>query len=221
MTADTPAVYSSGHYIAMAYTNDVFISYKRDPFRDEWLVEHFMPMFSSFVREEIAKECGRRPERIFFDQAEVSAASRTFDQYGIEPGQEWKNALGQALKTSRCLVALWSPLYFFSEWCLIEWESFRQRVSTGDPLVIPMSVHDGEAFPSLAKNLQAPDFSEFVIVGPAFREMRAYPTFQQKVRAFAGTVARRVAHAPPFADFPLAPAATPPASAPQIPQQRL
>jgi hypothetical protein len=43
----------------MTYVNDVFISYKRDPFENEWLVEHFMPMFLYFVREEITAACGR------------------------------------------------------------------------------------------------------------------------------------------------------------------
>ena len=205
----------------MAYIHDVFISYKRDPFKDEWLLEHFMPLFSYFVREEIAAECGRLPERIFFDQTDVSAASRTFDQHGIEPGQQWRDALAQAIKTSRCLVALWSPMYFFSEWCLIEWESFRLRTGGGQPLVIPMRVHDGESFPKPAKDLQAPDFSDFVIIGPGFKQTKAYPEFQQKLRGFARAVAKGVAQAPAFADFPLAPGTTPAAAAPHIPQQRL
>lgn len=205
----------------MDYTHDVFISYKRDPFRDDWLHEHFIPLFLHIVREEIAAECRRLPQGIFFDQTEMSKDSLKFDQAGIEPGDDWKQALRTALVHSRCMVALWSPLYFFSEWCQIEWRSFQQRSQVaGRSLIVPMSVHDGLAFPDDAKALQAPDFSDYVIVGAGFRETRAYPEFQRLLRVFAKSVARAVAASPAFQDFPIADVAPLP-SEPVIPQQRL
>ena len=128
----------------MAYVHDVFISYKRDPVRNQWLEEHFIPLFSSTVREAIAAAALRRPAGIFYDQTQISKASLVFDQTGIEPGQPWRQALAAAIRTSRCMVAIWTPLYFWSPWCLAEWDSFRNRPRA---VVVPIRTHGGESFP--------------------------------------------------------------------------
>ncbi len=183
----------------MPYVHDVFISYKRDPIQDEWLATHFIPLFLHSVRQAVAAECRRAPGGIFFDQTELSSEARRFDQGGIEPGQVWRDALANAIQVSRCMVALWSPLYFYSEWCLIEWHSFRERsVATGRPVVVPISVHDGEAFPLDAQAIQGPDFSDYVIIGAGFKETKLYPEFQRAIRTFATAVARCVRQAPEF-----------------------
>ena len=138
------------------YQHNVFISYKRDPIQDAWLRDHFVRLFSAAVREEIAGACGRLPAGIFFDQAVISDENRQFDLNGIDPGQQWRDALADALKSSRCLVALWSPLYFFSEWCKTEWTTFRKRsdqlrrdLVIGDPLSEPLPGRPGGRSPSL------------------------------------------------------------------------
>lgn len=205
----------------MAYMYDVFISYKRDPVHDGWLEQHFVPLFTSWVRQEIAAKCGRPPAKIFFDQTEVSPQFLKFEQtgvLGIEPGQEWQQALSNAIKTSRCMLGLWSPLYFYSNWCLVEWESFNLRAQA---LVKPISIHDGESFPVHARAIQGiPDFAPYVNIGGGYRETPRYVEFQDQIRNLARTVALAVRDAPSFAEFPIF---QPPAPkvGPDIPQQKL
>jgi hypothetical protein len=211
----------------MSYKSDVFISYKRDDFRDEWLSEHFLPAFRSYVREEIARTCKRQSIGIYFDETEIVSDKRKMkDRHGLEPGDEWRAALRDAIKTSRCVVCLWSPEYFFSQWCTIEWRSFIERgKATGRKLVVPLSVHDGDSFPQEAQELQAIDISDFVIPGEGFKKTEDYPLFQKRLKSLAITVAQCVNQAPEFADFavsegPTSEAVVPPAG-PDIALHRL
>jgi len=226
--------------VATEYEYDVFISYRRDQFRDAWLNESFIPLFTQLLQEDIAEVCQRITRGIFFDQTALPDHKRQLR--GLEPGDDWQEALRAAIKSSRCVVCLWSPLYFFSEWCQLEWTSFRQRgLSTQHTLVVPMSVHDGNSFPPGAKAMQAPDFSDYVVVGEGFRKTEAYVQFQKNLKQFSQKVAKCVNNAPAFADFPMAaPSAIPPTApahtvgatpvpaavaalnlGPDVPQQRL
>jgi hypothetical protein len=206
------------------YTYDVFISYKRDPVQDEWLHDHFVPLFASAVRQEIAAACNREPEKIFFDQVELTKEKRVFDLNGIDPGQQWRDALQLALKTSRCLVALWSPLYFFSGWCKAEWETFKKRSpQVSRDLVVGISVYDGNNFPPDAQAIQLMDFADFNIIGAGYKTTPLYVTFQQEVKKLALHVAQVVSKAPDFDDNWPVVDVTPPTNppAPDIPQMRL
>ena len=84
----------------MAYQYDIFLSYRRDPEAREWLVAHFQPLLKHYVEQEL----GRKVE-VFRDDQD------------IEAGSTWPARLGGALGKSRTLVALWSKLYFHSDWC--------------------------------------------------------------------------------------------------------
>jgi hypothetical protein len=205
------------------YQYDIFLSYKREPVQDEWLRDHFVRLFASAVRNEIAAVCKRQPQKIFFDQTDLMDETRVFDLNGIDPGQEWRDALKVALKTSRCLVALWSPLYFFSDWCTAEWQTFRNRGDhVGRKLVVGISVHDGEGFPAAAQAIQYMNFQDFTIVGEGFKTSLLYVTFQQQIKKLASYVAKTVSDAPNFDDWPVVDV-TPPTNppTPDIPQQRL
>ena len=209
--------------MAVDYEHDVFISYKRSPIQNEWLRQHFVRLFSEFVRDEIIAECQRAPGSIFFDESQLSEEAREFDLTGIEPGQNWRNELKVALKTSRCLVALWSPGYFLSPWCKAEWETFQMRsIQEGKGLVVGVSVHDGKSFPQDAKAIQYMDLSPYKIIGAGFTASLKYVDFQEKVQALAHYVAKAVKQAPAFADWPVvdsSPAPTQPA--PDLALQRL
>lgn len=189
----------------MEYKHDVFISYRRDPYQDEWLVHHFLPIFRALVWQEIAAACKRPTIGIFFDQTELSDETRKFDQQGIEPGENWRTSLKEALCYSRCLLALWSPMYFYSEWCLIEWQTFANRgVSAKRNLVVPVTVHDGEAFPDPARASQVADLREFVIIGEGFKRTERYVDFQDRLRQLAARVAKVVCEAPAISAWPIA-----------------
>jgi len=185
----------------MAYQHDIFISYKRDYIGDRWLVEQFLPHFQRYVTNDIIVHCARDPVGIFFDRSELSPAALRFRQGGIEPGDDWKQTLKMALAGSRCLVALCTPEYFRSDWCVIEWETFAQRArSTNKTVIVPVSIHDGISFPQHALDLQLADFTDYWI--DRLNEDHArYTPFQQEVKRLADRVARVVAKAPDFADW--------------------
>lgn len=107
----------------MPYRHDVFLSYRRDSFRDAWLIMHFIPVFKFTDREAIAAETGRLPQSIFFDRTDVSAAGRAVaGEEGIEPGQTWRTALERAIRYSRCVVAM----------KIKDWTAARARALAGE-----------------------------------------------------------------------------------------
>jgi hypothetical protein len=203
------------------YEHDVFISYKRSPIQNEWLRQHFMLLFLESVREEIVAQCKRAPRSVFFDESQLSADTRAYDLQGIEPGQVWRDELRAALKTSRCLVALWTPSYFLSPWCNAEWQTFRKRgQEQGRPLVVGVAVHDGKSFPDDAQAIQYMDLSPYKIVGAGFTLTTLYVEFQTKVKDLAHYVAKAVSVAPAFMDWPVVDS-PPPSPAPDLGLQRL
>jgi hypothetical protein len=90
------------------YVNDVFISYTHRGAVQKWvqylyeLLEDWLPYYLPY------------PPKIFID-------------FDIEAGTEWPTRLQRELKMSRCMLAVLSPVYFQSKWCLAEFESFRDR----------------------------------------------------------------------------------------------
>lgn len=204
------------------YEYDVFISYKRSPIQNEWLREHFVRLFSEFVRDEIVAETRRAPRSIFFDESQLSEEARAFDIQGIEPGQKWRDELKTALKTSRCLVALWTPSYFLSKWCTAEWQTFQARSQErGKALVVGVSVHDGQSFPADAKAIQFMDLSAYKIIGAGFAASPKYVDFQEQVMKLAHYVAKAVKDSPDFEDWPIVDSSVGPPSVPDLDLQRL
>lgn len=41
---------------AVAYEDDIFLSYRRDPEARQWLVEHFQPLLNHYVEPELGRE---------------------------------------------------------------------------------------------------------------------------------------------------------------------
>lgn len=172
----------------MAYDYDVFISYKRHPKTDLWfrgLVEYLEP----WLTQELHRD-----------------ASIFIDQEDIRSGHKWREKIADSLKKSRCLVCLWSPLYFESKWCVAEWESFVYRSEQFDrELIVPARYFDGEYYPDLAKDVQSRDFSPYTFNSPRFWDSELALEFEQKhLREFAKEVADAIKSAPEFSDsFPI------------------
>ncbi len=191
------------------YEYDVFVSYKRDPLFGGWLKEHFLPLFQSLVTQDIYARCKRRAKGIFFDEK------------ALKPGDPWPSDLVDAICRSRCMVAMCSPLYFDSEWCLSELHSFLDRMeSKKAKLLVPVALHDGDTFPESVRRIQHADFSSYVIDGPAFRTVPLYVNYQQDLKKLSSRVAELVHAAPPFETFPLV-KKSPKVPEPHIPQALL
>ena len=186
----------------MVYKYDAFFSYKRDAESDAW---------HDRVREKLVYWL-----RFELDQPQVNIF---LDREEIHTGARWRSKITEALRTSKCIVCVWSPLYFRSRWCTSEWLSFAERSRrSGRDLVLPASFHDGESFPQQAKEIQMKDFSRFASTIPRFWDTEHAVTFEESLlKPFARDLAAMIRDAPPYdAEFPIIEAEDPATNAPII-----
>ena len=178
---------------ATDYEYDVFFSYKRHKLTLDW-----------------TREVHNRLKYFIMQTGLVDHEVKTFiDEEGIETGDRWPNRLKDALQSSRCMVCLWSPAYFQSNWCVSEWQSFRKRERRlkmkSHGLIAPLTIHDGDYFPREAKDVQWTDAALYTSTMPAFWISLRALDFEDLLKRFAAQVAGMVNHAPQFeADWPIA-----------------
>src|SRR5215475_4164150 len=143
----------------MDYEYDVFLSYRRGPPVGEWVNNHFYPQLLNWLPLELNRET-----KVYKD-----------DQATLL-GTHWPQALKRALHLSRCLLCVWSPDYFWHEWCVAEWRSMvaREKLlgygTNNNPagLIVPVVFHDGKNFPPEAQQVQYKDFREYNIPVASF-----------------------------------------------------
>ena len=171
----------------MSYLYDVFISYRRYGRWSEWVRERFMEIFDLYLAEELG--C---PPNIYIDDK-------------IAEGNAWPHDLARALARSKVLVALWTPLYFNSRWCISELAhmhareqqcGFRNREHP-EGLIVPATLHDGDDFPSQAKIIQMADLRDCAKPW-AVRDGQVIQDLAQRICAWTPQVARAIRHAPAF-----------------------
>lgn len=173
----------------MAYEFDVFLSYLHDKPCGPWVHDHFLPYFEF----QLGNALNRRPT-IFVDRS------------GIHLGQKWPNRLKEALTLSRCLVGIWSPLYFQSAWCQSECAIICHREAqlgygsggNSEGLLVGVKVNDGRHFPAFAQSSQYADFEPYFFDGPGFTKSELYVEFQRAIGPLAIDVARVIQNAPPW-----------------------
>nr|WP_051154515.1 toll/interleukin-1 receptor domain-containing protein [Rhizobium mongolense] len=128
-------------------------------------------------------------------------------------GVQWPQNIRDALLRSRVMVAVWTPPYFKSDWCMAEWESMLQREAFlktqgkahPNGLVYPVVFSDGRNFDPRAQNTQSRDLSNMNYPWEAFRDSPKYLDFHDEVKAIADEVEERIAQAPQWDSlFPLA-----------------
>jgi hypothetical protein len=142
------------------YAYDVFLSYRRGErlqpgggFKlaeeGRWLHEVFLPDFRA------------RLDHVY-PQARIALDTE------IPSGSQWEPELHRRVLRAKCLVAVWSPMYFRSEYCRSEFHTVlvrqqaQQASGRSQPIVIPVVFSDGEWFDDDAKGLQyRRDFSPF------------------------------------------------------------
>lgn len=181
------------------YEYDVFLSYRRGqrpnaggewPLdRDgEWVHRVFLPEFRHWLDQEYPNA------RIAFDG-------------DLPLGKPWESTLQQWLRHSKCLVAVWNPLYFRSKFCRSEFHSMLERQrkhmpadSDGPGLVLPAVYADGKWFDEEAKALQySKSFSPFSKYSHPIRQDEvAHAAFATAMQEFCGWVARAIDAAPQF-----------------------
>jgi TIR domain len=190
------------------YEFDVFVSYENDHLMTQWVVEEFMPLFRTLVRQEIGGRTGRAT-RLFFAYKQEDFPNLPHDfkaeVVGIPLGVTWEEALDSAIRKSRCMVGLWNPTYFQSRYCNREWRSFQSRaVATGQRTVFGASCYDGEYFPAQAQQLQTTEVKKFFLsFGRGLREAQNYVEFRNAVELLARNTADAACNAPAFQDWPV------------------
>lgn len=172
----------------MSYKYDIFVSYKRHNKTNAWHLG-LLEILEVWLSQEL-----QRDARIFFDSED------------IKTGDRWKEKLAEALLHSRCLLCLWSPMYFQSKWCVVEWQAFLEREERcGGGLIIPANIHDGTHYPNAAKAIQSRDFSRFASTSPRFWDSHLALEFEQDhLKSFAEELRQAILASPEFCNsFPL------------------
>jgi hypothetical protein len=171
----------------MTYEFDVFISYRRHPPVLEWVRNHFEPRLTEWLRASWPHE-----PRIFIDKQ-------------VETGSDWPLRLQNALVRSCLLVAVWSPDYFSSRWCMAELGTMRARErllglrTATDPsgLVFPVKFSDGIHFPKrVTARIQLRDFTPWNVPTPSFANTADYVQFTKEMQSFAQELTDRLTGAP-------------------------
>jgi hypothetical protein len=173
------------------YEYEVFFSYKRHPQSLEWTRQ-----VTAKLRFFLSQELNLNEVRMFVDEEEIA------------PGEKWPLRLQSALRRSKCLVCVWSPMYFQSDWCNSEWQSFRERerlLGLGEfGLIAPLKYHDGEHFPAEARAVQWTDISPWTSTVPAFWQSARALDLEDRLKEFAVDVANIIRRAPEFrGDWPI------------------
>jgi TIR domain len=174
------------------YEHDIFICIKNSAIYRPWLETCFIPMFTNFILEDTIAFLGRAPKIFYYGKS-------------LNAGDPWPDDLKSAIQRSRVALALCSPAYFYSHWCLTEFKSFHKRHElVGARVLIPIRIHDGDNFPGWATGaIQFTDFSRFVIDGDGFKLTSLYVEYQKELKDLSSLVAARLKSAPPFREWPI------------------
>ncbi len=178
------------------YAYDIFVSYRRNGNVGDWVQNHLGPLLIRCLEDELPD----KPE-VFLDAQQ-------------DVGTKWPDNIAHALSRSRLLLAVWSPSYFTSPWCLAEWQTMllRERaLGIGGPanpigLVYPIRFSDGDSFPPEAQRVQQEAcFKDWRIPYPHFKESVKYLDFHQAVVRLAESLAERLQFCPTWQrDWPVA-----------------
>ncbi|MGV9367872.1 BTAD domain-containing putative transcriptional regulator [Amycolatopsis sp. NPDC003731] len=179
------------------YQYDVFLSYRRSGPGNAamWVQQHFHRMLEDCLADQIGQTT------VFLDTS-------------AETGVHWPTMV-QALARSKMLVAIWSPPYFASRWCLAELETMlaRERALGGrTQLVYPIVYSDGDTFPEWARKRPSRSVHKVSNPFPSFEGSHRQADLYDETCAIAIELAVQLARVPPWrpdCDVPLVPPRAP------------
>lgn len=183
------------------YRYEAFFSYKRHPLTDEWHRE-----LMTRIQYWLSQDLGIQDAPIFFDTR------------SIPNGMLFSQEIDDALRASKVIVSIMSPLYFTSDHCMAEIGTFVEREDhiqrARGSLISCARFHDGASYPLPFSQMQSEDFAPFANPAKAFWMSQDSVAFELLIRTFAGAVATKIRSAPAWdAGFP-APPFNPGASVP-------
>jgi hypothetical protein len=170
------------------YKYDVFLSYSRKGGSPGWVHNHFLPK----LRDCLIDEIGYTPT-VFVDQH-------------MDAGAVWPDDLEHALAHSKILVAVYSPQYFRSDWCVAEWKSMAAReqllglasreLTRG--LIFPILYSDSHNFPEYGKERMWHDMKGLDSPDPMFQQSLDWLEFHRRMRTIAADVEQMLRQVPPW-----------------------
>lgn len=172
------------------YLYDVFLSYPRSAPGNSsgWVRNHFYPLLLDCLTDQLSWV-----PTIFFDLT-------------TETDTPWPAAQADALRRSKLLVAVWSPPYFRSAWCLAELASMMARErqfnvdspGKSNSLIYPVVYSGDQNFPSYARERQARNLKQWSNPFPSYRDSMGYERFYEEMRDVATEIARMLVTVPPW-----------------------
>lgn len=189
--------------MAPDYSYEVFISYRQDSSAASFAKNQFLKAFRSALWDALAAES---LPPVFLDVAEIHV------------GDQWPVRLQNGIKESRVMIALLTPSYFRSEWCMSEFASFEAREKQkGVQLIVPVCYSNSTYVLQQVGNIrQVFDLSRiYENVGQTTRPEDLALLVNQLIMGVANEVKRKIDTAPPFDVFPLCQALAKPK--PQVP----
>jgi hypothetical protein len=171
------------------YLYDIFVSYRRAGNVAGWVQTHLLDVLQNCLADEL----DRKPE-IFIDKR-------------IETGLFWPDEIEAGLRHSRLMIAVLSPPYFTSKWCMAEWASMTLReeaLNLKSGLILPLVFSDGDKFPDAAKLRQGRSMKLWGYPYPQFSQSPAFLEFHDEVRNVAQEIVPRLDAVPPWnAQWPI------------------
>jgi len=176
------------------YEYDVFLSAADESPVSEWVNNHFKGLLYQHLSNEMADS-----PKVFWYKEQV-------------PGVDWKKNLKKVLCRSRILVAILSPHYFRSDWCMAEFHSVIERekmlglgeLERPEGLIYPVLFSDGDCFREIGRVKYWQDLREWRYPWPQFRDSAGYLEFDRAMRDVGKKLANQIAGVPPWrADFPV------------------
>jgi TIR domain-containing protein len=176
------------------YQFDVFLSYSRRGSAPKWVENHFYPKFQDCLADQIVP------------------TPTTFLDTSMQRGTDWPAELAKALRHSKILIPVLTPLYFQSRWCMAEWRSMLAReklLGLGgndrpQGLIFPVLYSDSENFPEEGLRRAWWDFKQLATPEPVFQQSRRWVDFHDRVTDVATEVGKLLRQVPEWSpDWPV------------------
>lgn len=172
------------------YRYDIFLSYPSAEQVLFWVKSVFHPQLQGKLHVILG-----RPAEIFVDWEQPT-------------GVRWRSQIVQALLRSKLFVAVWSPVYFTSKWCVAEWRSMALREDKlakcvppkPHNLIHPIIFAEGN-FPEEAIGTQSKrDFKNWAYTGEYFLKSEKFLSFEDAVKTLAKELAEKLEEVPEWED---------------------
>jgi hypothetical protein len=166
----------------MNYRYDLFISYKAHPSWNFWSRN----LLYEFIQGYLIDALPDNPN-VFIDDH-------------TQTGENWANKLGEALGSTRVMLAVLTPPYFKSQWCVHELDLMHQRLlnTKGSGIIMPtIASGDGSYIPMEIERLQIKDLKRYRYLDLQRGTPRCQE-FSQEVKYLTDEIAKAIYEAPPF-----------------------